>query len=38
MDYRSFAEKYALTLNAQQEEAVRAAEDNILLLAVPGSG
>ena len=38
MDYRSFAEKYVLTLNAQQEEAVRAAEDNILLLAVPGSG
>ena len=38
MDYRSFAEKYVLKLNAQQEEAVRAAEDNILLLAVPGSG
>ena len=38
MDYRSFAEKYALKLNRQQEEAVRSVEGNVLLLAVPGSG
>ena len=38
MDYREFAEKYALSLNRQQEEAVCAAEENVLLLAVPGSG
>ena len=38
MDYRSFAEKYALKLNWQQEEAVRSVEGNVLLLAVPGSG
>lgn len=38
MDYRAFAEKYALTLNRQQEEAVRTVDGNVLLLAVPGSG
>lgn len=38
MDYRDFAEKYALKLNRQQEEAVRSVEGNVLLLAVPGSG
>ncbi len=38
MDYRGFAEKYALKLNRQQEEAVRSVEGNVLLLAVPGSG
>lgn len=38
MDYQTFAEKYALTMNRQQEEAVRAEADNVLLLAVPGSG
>lgn len=38
MDYKGFAEKYALKLNRQQEEAVRSVEGNVLLLAVPGSG
>ena len=38
MDYRGFAEKYALKLNRQQEEAVRSVEGNVLLMAVPGSG
>lgn len=38
MDYRGFAEKYALKLNRQQEDAVRSVEGNVLLLAVPGSG
>ena len=32
MDYRGFAEKYALKLNRQQEEAVRSVEGNVLLL------
>ena len=36
--YRSFVEKYDITLNKQQERALQAIEGSNLLLAVPGSG
>lgn len=36
--YRSFVEKYHITLNKQQERALQAIEGSNLLLAVPGSG
>ncbi len=36
--YRSFCEKYNISLNPQQEQAVQAIEGANLLLAVPGSG
>lgn len=39
MDFDQFKEKYNIRgLNPQQEEAVKAVDGNILLLAVPGSG
>jgi len=36
--YRSFCEKYNISLNTQQEKAVQTIEGANLLLAVPGSG
>lgn len=39
MDYNEFLKEYDLThLDAQQQEAVRATDSPVLLLAVPGSG
>lgn len=38
MIYDEFKTRYGLTLNDQQEQAVRAVDGAVLLLAVPGSG
>ena len=38
MTYDEFQTKFSLALNPQQQEAVRAADGAVLLLAVPGSG
>lgn len=38
MNYAQFEDKYKLTLDAQQQTAVCAADGPVLLLAVPGSG
>lgn len=37
-EYRTFCEKYHISLNKQQERAIQAVEGANLLLAVPGSG
>ena len=36
--FLSFCKKYDIHLNSQQEQAVQAIDENVLLLAVPGSG
>ena len=36
--FLSFCKKYDIRLNSQQEQAVQAIDENVLLLAVPGSG
>lgn len=38
MTYKEFAEKFNISLNVQQSEAVRSVTGTTLLLAVPGSG
>lgn len=38
MTYEQFKTQYSISLNDQQEQAVRAVEGSVLLLAVPGSG
>lgn len=38
MTYEQFKTQYSIRLNDQQEQAVRAVEGSVLLLAVPGSG
>lgn len=37
-DFLSFCKKYDIHLNSQQAQAVQAIDENVLLLAVPGSG
>ena len=37
-DFLSFCKKYDIHLNSQQAQAVHAIDENVLLLAVPGSG
>ena len=38
MDFSQLKQRYAISLDAQQEAAVQATEGQVLLLAVPGSG
>ena len=38
MTYETFREQFHISLNEQQEQAVRAVDGPTLLLAVPGSG
>lgn len=38
MTYNEFKTRYEITLNSQQEQAVRVVDGAVLLLAVPGSG
>ncbi|MBQ5813556.1 MAG: ATP-dependent helicase [Clostridia bacterium] len=38
MDYESFKNRYGVHLNRRQEEAMKAVDGRVLLLAVPGSG
>lgn len=38
MDFSQFKTRFSISLNPQQEAAVQAAEGQVLLLAVPGSG
>ena len=38
MEFSQWKERYALSLDDQQEQAVQAVDGPVLLLAVPGSG
>ena len=38
MEFSQWKERYSLSLDEQQEQAVQAVDGPVLLLAVPGSG